>query len=103
MDSPPVVCGSLVHNSPRRLALAVGYSVDRTSLIVRNALHPMLQEAYVHSLCTNEHACSSKYFLGSKAHRGSIHISTAFTGTTVFLNLLRLVKKGGDDEVHMFA
>ena len=93
MDSPPVVCGSLVDKSHTALALAVGYSVDRTRLLVRNAPHRLRQEAYVDNLCPNEHTYSSAYLLERKIHRGPIHISTAPTGITVFLNLLKTSKK----------
>ena len=92
-SEPVLPCGCSVDNASGSPAPIVGYSVDRTSLIVRNAPHRMRQEAYVDNLCTNEHTCSSAYLLEDKVHRGPIHISTVLTGITVFLNLVKTSKE----------
>jgi hypothetical protein len=82
-----------VDKSGESLPPAVRYSVDREAPFVRNAVRYTLERGNVDILWTKPQGFNTAYLLEAQTDRGAIHISTALTGTTVFLILSRTIKR----------
>jgi len=77
----------------RQALPVVAFSVDRIEQIGGNAADWLVTEEQVDTWCTKPESCSMTHLLQRQADGTIVHISTALTGTTVFLVFLQETMK----------